>query len=96
MLYLSGHDPLSFLNKVTLGTLAVSILACSLVALEPRDEAMVPTASTLGSPQRILSGVHCGNCDNPCKTDCLSSPIHKISCWGIDAAVGGGLLVCRG
>ena len=56
--YLSCHDSLSLLNEVTLGTLTISVLASSLVTLEPWYQTMIPTPGTLGSPQRILSWVH--------------------------------------
>ena len=53
--YLGRHDPLSLLDEVTLGTLAVSVLAGPLVALQPGDDPVVPTPGTLRSPQRVLA-----------------------------------------
>ena len=58
--YLGCHDPLSLLYEVTLGTLAISVLAGSLVSLQPGDHSVVPTPSTLGSPQRVLAVHHDG------------------------------------
>ena len=53
--YLGRHDSLSLLDEVTLGTLAVSVLAGSLVSLQPGDDPVVPTPGTLWSPQRVLA-----------------------------------------
>ena len=56
--YLGRHHSLPLLDEVTLGTLAVSVLAGSLVSLQPGDHSVVPTPSTLGSPQRVLAVHH--------------------------------------
>ena len=53
--YLGRHDPLSLLDEITLGALAVSVLAGPLVALQPGDHPVVATPGTLRSPQRVLA-----------------------------------------
>ena len=57
---LRGHDPLSLLDEVTLGALAVAVLARPLVTLQPRDDAVVAAPRALRPPQRVLArpGVH--------------------------------------
>lgn len=70
--YLGCHDPLSLLYEVTLGTLAISVLAGSLVSLQPGDHSVVTTASTLGSPQRVLA-VH---------DEVLKGTVTEGKCWG--------------
>ena len=63
--YLGCHDPLSLLDEVALGALAVPVLAAPLVTLQPGDHPVVAASSALGSPQRILPGVHLGSVSQP-------------------------------
>jgi len=49
---LSGHDPLSFDDQQTVGTLAVSPATVTFVTLETRHYAVVATPRTLRSPQQ--------------------------------------------
>ena len=51
--YLGCHDALALLYEVTLGAVAVSVLAAPLVALQPGDDAVVPAARTLGPPHPV-------------------------------------------
>ena len=74
--HLGCHDPLPLLDEVTLGALAVPVLAGPLVSLQPGDHAVVATPSTLGSPQRVLAVHHDGQ----------RGTVTKGECWGASPA----------
>ena len=55
--HLGCHDPLTFHDEDTLLTSAIPVLAVFLVALYPRNDAMVATSSTLWFPNATTQHV---------------------------------------
>ena len=85
-MYLSCHNSLSLLNEVTLGTLTISVLASSLVTLEPWYETMITTPGTFGPSQRILSWVHlCNKWSVIVRLSCISEVLSETGRVAISA-----------